>query len=383
MRWQRWALLFGLLTLPQTAGADDSDAPGCVFEGNRRRPAEIIQPCTALLANPKLSNEERAGALFARGRAYHNLMQLSPALADYTKALELTPFNVNILLARANIYARTGQLKLQMLDLLKAVNNNPDNPDVMVSVGNAYSDAGLNSKAIDAYTRAIELDPKKTFAYVFRGNAYMKNSELDKALADADSAVLASQEPDQPNYFVGMTARDLSVVTLIERARILEKMGEIERSQQDYDQAVSRDRSGYALTKRAHYAKRDPAAAIADLREAIRREPTYGTAFFVLGVKLTEIEENEGAFIAFNEVIALDPHDGHALRMRAYLHRKLGQHDAAFDDLIKAIKVDHHILADVMPSLRSSGYWSSMEVPTTVTPAMQDALRACMIDPRC
>jgi len=36
-----------------------------------------------------------------------------------------------------------------------------------------------------------------------------------------------------------------------------------------------------------------------------------------------------------------------------------------------------------MVALNVAGYWRSSEEPTELTPALEDALRACMLDERC
>lgn len=383
MHLRRSALFLALFFFASSASADEPQIGECTFRAAPDGLANIIKACSKLLADPALTNDKIVAALYSRGRASHNLMQLDPALDDYTEALKRAPFDVEILMSRANIYSRTSKIKLRLLDLLKALNIDPDNADVLISVGNAYSEGGLSGKAIEHYSRAIELNPKKTFAYVFRSNEYSKNNDLIRALPDADAAVESARNPDQPNYFEEGIARDLAVATLIERALLLRRMGEIDRADRDYDAAVAIDRSAFALMKRAKYSTRGIAAAIADLQEAIRREPRYGTALYLLGLKLMDTDQDEAAFIVFNEAVAVAPNNGYSLRMRAFLHRKLGHPEEAFNDLMQAIRVDGRILPETIPTLRTAGYWNSLAVPQTMTPALQDALRACMIDTRC
>ena len=376
--------LIGFLGCAQVSLAQEAPAPDCVWEGNRQRPLELIQPCTAILVKEGLSQQERAAALFTRGRAYHNLMRLEPALRDYDEALKLTPFNDKILVSRANIFFRMGNIKLELLDLLKALSFNPDNTDVLVSVGRVYSRTGLSQKAIESYSRAIELDPNKTFALLSRKDELLNQKDLPKALLDADEAVRASQLPDQPNYFEGgSVARDIHIVALIERARLREIIGDMAGSAQDYEVAVAKDSSAFALIKRVTGMKRGAAADVPDLQEAIRREPENTTAIYTLGLRLMSQQQSDAALIAFDRAIEINPYHSYALWMRATVHRDSGNTEQATRDMLLAVEIDRDVLTKAMPGLRAAGYWHSPTIPAAITPALEDAFRACMIDTLC
>lgn len=379
----RGAGLIGLFFCAQVTLAEELPVPECVWEGNRQRPLELILPCTRKLMKGGLSGEERAAALFTRGRAYHNLMQLDPALQDYDDALALTPFNDKILVSRSDIFLRQGLFRMQLVDLMKALNTNPENTDALISVGRVYSRAGLPHKAIDSYSRAIELDPNKTFAFLRRKDEHLAQNDLPKALLDADEAVRASQLPDQPSYFEnGSVARDIHIVALIERARLREKTGDMQGSAQDYEAAAAKDSSAYALIKRVTDMKRGAAADIPDLQEAIRREPENTSAIYSLGLRLMG-ERSDAALIAFNRALEINPYHSYALWMRARVHRGRGNTEQAARDMLRAIEIDRDVLAAAMPGLRAAGYWHSPKVPPVITSALEDAFRACMIDTRC
>jgi hypothetical protein len=36
-----------------------------------------------------------------------------------------------------------------------------------------------------------------------------------------------------------------------------------------------------------------------------------------------------------------------------------------------------------MPALSAAGYWRSRDIPETITPEFEDAIRACMLDKTC
>jgi hypothetical protein len=77
------------------------------------------------------------------------------------------------------------------------------------------------------------------------------------------------------------------------------------------------------------------------------------------------------------------------LIMRARMHRQFGRTDAAVRDLKTAVSLDQSELDGVrelnglMNALRHAGYWSEPGLPGGQTRELDDAMRACMIDPQC
>lgn len=92
---------------------------------------------------------------FGRGAAYAAQGNLSQAISDYTRAIEIIP------------------------GLAVAYHNR----------GNVYFQQGRLPQAISDYTRAIEIDPSLADTYRNRGVAYYRTREHDKARADIYKAV--------------------------------------------------------------------------------------------------------------------------------------------------------------------------------------------------
>jgi hypothetical protein len=96
-----------------------------------------------------------------------------------------------------------------------------------------------------------------------------------------------------------------------------------------------------------------------------------------------QYRKNEEALAAFDGALKLDPHFGEALLMRARVHRSLDQTDFAVADAIHAVSVSPSARQVIIATLNVAGYWRSREDPTELTPALEDAIRACMLDKRC
>jgi hypothetical protein len=70
------------------------------------------------------------------------------------------------------------------------------------------------------------------------------------------------------------------------------------------------------------------------------------------------------------------------------MYRELDQTDLAVADLTQAVARCIEAgctaaLQDVMSAMSRAGYWRSSDTPTELTPALEDAIRACMLDKRC
>ena len=84
------------------------------------------------------------------------------SIADYNRAIELTPYS-------ADTYFKRGE---------------------------AYSETGEYEKAIADYNKAIELNPNNSLTYYNRGIAYSKSGEIPKAMGDLEKCIELSTDPE-------------------------------------------------------------------------------------------------------------------------------------------------------------------------------------------
>lgn len=352
-------------------------------------PASVIMPCGELLATYNLSDRDRAQALFVRGRGYHRTQRLNMADEDYRAAFTLDPKNEEILVSWSNV-----DLRLQRMDSYKrrvgqAYALNPQNPRVLRTVGAMLGVFGEPDKAIEFYSKAIEVDPTEGFALYLRAREHRFKRQFAEAIADA-SALLAIP-PARLNDALGFLdedgiVRDFRVKALVERAYSYEDSGRLDLAEKDYDAAVDSGRSAPALAARAHFLnfyvqRKDD--ALRDLTEAVHKEPRNYTALYALGISLAGFKRFEEAFAAFDAAVTARPDYATGLMMRARMHRQFGRTDAAVRDLKTAVSLDRRELDELMNALRHAGYWSEPGVPSRQTRDLDDAMRACMIDPQC
>jgi tetratricopeptide (TPR) repeat protein len=114
---------------------------------------------------------------------------VSGAIGDLTKALELDPNFAVAYYNRGNAYQAESDLAAAIRDYDKFIELKPLAAGVYVNRGIAYDAGGDHEKAIKDFDRAIELDPNNVYAYNSRGLAYDELGEHERAIKDYDKAI--------------------------------------------------------------------------------------------------------------------------------------------------------------------------------------------------
>jgi tetratricopeptide (TPR) repeat protein len=183
------------------------------------------------------------GLYVARAWVYYLRQDTGRAFADVRTAIRLAPANAEAGALRGVLYADTGKKSTRALaDLTKAIRLDPKcgglaglsralclekAAHLYRRRGEAYLVEGKTDHAIREFSKAIHLEPKEALFYWERGMAYME-AETDHAIRDFSKAI--HLEPKEPRFH-------------FERGT-------------------------------AYMDRRDYARAAADLRKAVRLEPT-------------------------------------------------------------------------------------------------------------
>jgi tetratricopeptide (TPR) repeat protein len=383
------ALLF-CIALVLVLVFETAQKDGCSLDRTEFHPEDVIGPCSASLDDKSLSGAGRATILSIRGRAYHRTKRIDLAIADYGRALQLTPDNSEILVSRSNAFLRQGRWQEYVRDVARASEIDTTSPRVLTAVGTLNRNSGRWEQAVEFYSRALKAAPADAFALESRMEIYWQMHDYPKAIADADAAVRVTEEAakTKPLSYLDEDGniRDFYVVALTKRAGLLEDAGQLERAEKDHDDAVARDRSGLALMRRGEFYMTAPGkedVAIADLRESLAREANNAPAHYTLAIILMRQKKYSQALAEFDRAIGSRPNYAIALLMRAKVYRELGHTDDAVRDFLSAVAANPSIMPQTMPALRTAGYWMSRENPDQMTPALADAIRACMLDVQC
>lgn len=385
----RWMVGAALLVVADPALADTSaDTSACSLALVEITPEQVVAPCSKIIDAQASSPSDRGQALFIRGQAYHNTKRFVLAEHDYDAAIALTPTNEELFVSRANIAFRRNQPQDGILFLQRALALNPSNGHALRSVGAVVQESGDREEADRYYTKALESDANDAHARLFRSKNALKSHRFDDALKDADALVaVPPAEINRQGYLDWKGDRlDFHIVALEHRANVHDALGRPDRAEQDLTEAITYRRSDLSLAARGKYLAykrgREQNAA-ADLDEAISSGSNDSRAFHARGMLYVRERQFESALAAFNRALKLDPSFASALLMRARMYREMDQTELAVADMLKAVMIGPWLLRENMPALRAAGYWRSSETPGEMTPALEDAIRACMLDKHC
>lgn len=133
-------------------------------------------------------NVETAFHLF-RGAVYQNRGQLSKAIAECNKAIEINPAYAPVYNSRGFAHIGKGDYDEAISDFSKAIEINPKFAMAYNNRGYAYGVKGQHDRAISDSNKAIDLNPKLAMAYNNRGLAYLNKGQHDRAISDCNRAL--------------------------------------------------------------------------------------------------------------------------------------------------------------------------------------------------
>ena len=134
---------------------------------------------TAVAINPK-----GAFAYALRAYAYWKKGEDEAAIADYSRAIEISP-TVSVYLNRAYIYVHRRDYDRAIADYTSIIEIDPKEAYVYYGVrAGVYETEGDYDHAIADFTKQIEIKPDDSAAYVRRSTAYAINHNSVAALAD-------------------------------------------------------------------------------------------------------------------------------------------------------------------------------------------------------
>lgn len=382
--------MLGVATLSGTgfAPAVAADSDGCSLAQVEVSPETVIEPCSKIIADPATSPADRGYALFIRGKGYHNTKRFALAGRDYDAAIVLTPTNDELFSSCASFALRAGRIEEGATFLRGALALNPSNSHALRAVGTLIEKSGDLDEANRYYSLALASDPNEAYALLFRSRNYTERRQFDEALRDADA--LVAMPPGAINRQGYLDCKgdrlDFHIIAWENRADIYVALGQSDRAEQDLTAAVDYSRTAQSLSARGKflaYKSGREKQALSELDEAISLGRVDSQTFYAKGVLHVGLRQHQIALAAFDRALEISPQSAYALRMRARMYRQLDQTELAVADMTHAVAISDTVLRETMPALSAAGYWRSRDMPDTITPAFEDAIRACMLDKSC
>lgn len=259
-----------------------------VETGDRNRAIAVLEP-----ASRSGTNDERARALVALGRALFERGDRAPARAALDEAVERAPSMVAIWMAVARTYLASDDPADQQRALEHALRASRLAPELAAPhsvLGRAYEKLDMRVEAIDSYRRAAQLD--RGYEYVRTRLVRLGLEEEDYQVAVKAAGELMEIDPERPEYqFLHGLA--------------LSRSGDVDGARNSYMQAINLRAGDYAEAWYNLGILEREANNLLEARNAYERavsvRPDYDTAWNNLGLvqyDLGEYAQAEASFLA-------------------------------------------------------------------------------------
>lgn len=256
------------LAAPEMALAFLNRAAAYKATGDQARAASDYAEALRRFDNLVDEKQPVAQIIYQRAVAYQALGQIDRALASYSEAIRLDPTNPTPLVDRAlALLKHKGRLVDAILDFTRALAVSPDNVDALLGRGDAYGRNGDFGLSIADLDRAIVLAPNNPNAHVLRGLANARRGDSQSAATDYDAALVLDPR---------------SMDALINRAALYSIDGQQEKALADLDAAIAiRANDPLAFYNRGyvHFSLKHYDLAIADYSAAIDLDGTFAIAY--------------------------------------------------------------------------------------------------------
>jgi len=278
--------------------------------------------------NDALRQEPNASDLyFFRGYAKYGLDDFIGAEMDYTRSLELFPYQPDVYINRAIVRSQQEKLKGAFEDFSSALDL--DSTNVAIYINRARINLftkNFNACINDCY-RAIDLEESDELVYMLKGSAEMGLGNHYTAIASFQQALEIN-----PNNAFGPIQLGAAWM-------------ELKRSDSAiyyFNQALLLDSNNiYALFNRAlvRINIKDQEGAIKDLNRVITLSPYNSYAYFNRAVILSEMKDLEAAIRDLTAVIQLNPNNLISYYYRGLLKTETNDLQSALKDFTKTVEL--------------------------------------------
>jgi tetratricopeptide (TPR) repeat protein len=262
-------------------------------------PAGSAGAAAAGTGAPAASGQEpKTAAEFARrAAAFAARREFQPAIADYSRAIELEPDFGPHYRARAMVRLAARQPVLAMADLDESLKRQPNDPEALMRRGELYLASRDQARAKADFDAAMKLAPTNGGLLIEAGAAYARAGLHELAIHDLDAWIAANPK-----------AEDLPRALNLRCFARAAWGQELETALADCDAALKRDKTSEVMTNRGLVLLRMGRLdeAIAQYSAALKAQPRDAPALYGRGVaELKKGQKTEGdADIAAAEAIA-------------------------------------------------------------------------------
>lgn len=290
---------------------------------------ETIRAKSPKYTKTETSNGTRdAESYINRGDKLAEKGEYIKAIADYTRAIQLSPEKVGYLLKRGVAYHYMGNSDLAFVDYEAIVSLNPTTASTVfmkcILFDNSKDSWEVGMKSCN---QIIDSRSSYSLPYYKRGIIFNAQSKVDEALADYNKAIALNP------YFAS---------AYFNRGNIYQNKGNYDRALQDYTKAFELHTDAMFLSSRGavYVKKKEYETALQDFNHAININPRYARAYNLRGNLFYQQKEYERAIADYTKVTELDRNAAYAYGNRGRVYKDKREYDQAIRDFSEAIEID-------------------------------------------
>jgi tetratricopeptide (TPR) repeat protein len=187
-----------LTALDEALAADAKSWRIYALRGEIRLNQQDLQAALAEFRQSVVYPDAEYRSHFRHGHCARKLGEHQEAIAAYTKALELSPNDIEALKGRSRAYQELRDFENALKDIQPVAEQVKTDPYVFATRAFLFLETDQNEGALADAERAIELDPLSVNAYGFKAYALGRLGRLD----EADAALEKAFELDADDAFI-------------------------------------------------------------------------------------------------------------------------------------------------------------------------------------
>lgn len=271
------------------------------------------------------------------------------AIIEYTKALELTPNDSEMVISRAIIYEAADNLEKAQIDFSKFITLKPDSPEGYSGRAKVLRKMSKFDKAIEDYKKAIELDPETKERKVELADLYYQEAKDLNKRGQRKEAIESLKKTLEYNPGHGFAQEEISTLYYTKALDLmrLKKYNDALAALDDTIKAKGDIVQAYVKRAQVQVALKNIDKAIEDYQKAYdmskNKSDIEGPLMELYNEKLIKQEgsANKGAIInTLSSMIRINPANATLILRRAKLHLSQGNTGAASGDLKALLKID-------------------------------------------
>jgi len=257
-------------------------------------------------------------------KEYFRRGNLSLAISDLTKAIEINPDYADAYNNRGFVYIQQGNLPQAISDFNKAIEINPNFADAYSNRGSVYGMQGNLTQAIFDYNKAIEINPNYAAAYYNRGLFVGMQGNFTQSVSDFTKAIEIN-----PNYAAAYNNRGFVYI----------KQGNLPQAISDLTKAIEINpklAEAYSNRGSVYGMQSNFTQAIFDYNKAIEINPNFADAYLGRGFAYDKQSNFTQAIFDYNKAIEINPNFADTYEGRAYSYFARKEYEKAWNDIHKA-----------------------------------------------